>query len=102
MPVPSMIVYEAFLTSSSLWAEDRMKAMFRGFFGTFMTYCLLNLIWVGDITLSLSVEASIAMPTLFIGFAIAIWMYEKILKNIFRWIVIIGLTINTIILLLTS
>lgn len=102
IPGPPMIVYGAFLMSSGQWTGDRMKAVFTGFFGTLMTYRLLSLIWVGDVTLSLFVEALIAMPALFIGSAVGIWIYEKIPKKIFQWIVIIGLTINAIILLLTS
>lgn len=101
IPGPPMIVYGAFLMASDEWKGDKMKAVFTGFFGTLMTYRLSTLLWAGNVTQPLAVEAAIALPALFIGSAVGIWVYEKIPEKIFQWLVIIGLTINALILLFT-
>lgn len=102
IPGPPMIVYGAFLMASGDWTGDKMKAVFTGFFGTLMVYRFAGLIISGDVSRQLIEEALIALPSLFIGSAIGIWIYEKIPKKIFQWLVIIGLTINAIILLATA
>jgi len=101
IPGPPMIVYGAFLMASNQWKGDKMKAVFTGFFGTLMTYRLLSLIWAGSVTQALALEAVIALPALFIGSFLGIWIYEKIPEHIFQWLVIVGLTINALILLFT-
>jgi len=102
IPGPPMIVYGAFLMASNKWKGDRMKAVFTGFFGTLMLYRLSGLVWAGNVTTPLVLEALIAIPAMLIGSALGIWIYEKIPENIFQWIVIVGLTINAFILILTA
>jgi uncharacterized protein len=101
IPGPPMIVYGAFLMASGQWKGDQMKAVFTGFFGTLMAYRLSGLVLSGDVSLPLLREALIALPALFIGAAAGIWIYEKIPEKIFQWLVIVGLTINAFILLLS-
>jgi uncharacterized protein len=102
IPGPPMIVYGAFLMASGEWTGDKMKAVFTGFFGTLMLYRFAGLILSGDVSEVLLMEALIALPSLFIGSALGIWVYEKIPKKAFQWLVIIGLTINALILLTTA
>lgn len=102
IPGPPMIIYGAFLIASKKWTGDRMKAVFTGFFGTLMTYRLSGLIWAGDVTLPLAWEALVAVPALFIGAALGIWIYEKIPEKVFQWLVIVGLTVNSFILIFTA
>lgn len=101
IPGPPMIVYGAFLMASNQWTGDQMKAVFTGFFGTLMIYRLSGLVLAGDASLPLLREALIVMPVLFFGAAVGIWIYEKIPEKIFQWLVILGLTINAFILLLS-
>ena len=99
IPGPPMIIYGAFLMASGEWTGDKMKAVFTAFFGTLMLYRFGGLIFSGDVSDVLVVDALIALPSLFFGSAIGIWIYEKIPRNTFQWLVILGLTINAIILL---
>ncbi len=102
IPGPPMILYGAFMIANEYWSGARMKAIFTAFFGTVMAYRLAILILTESVTQALATEALIVLPALFIGAWIGIKIYRHIPEKIFRWVVIVGLTINAIILTVTS
>ncbi|MFW6041100.1 MAG: TSUP family transporter [Thermoplasmatota archaeon] len=102
IPGPPMIVYGAFMVANQYWKGSKMKAIFTAFFGTLMAYRLGGLTYTGSVTVSMVTEALIALPALFIGAWIGIKIFNKIPKRIFSWLVLAGLTINAVILIVTS
>jgi len=99
IPGPPMILYGTFMLAAGLWESGRMKATFTAFFGTLMLYRVASVIYTGDATAPLAIEAAIAVPALLLGAWAGIWIYERIPRNIFNWIVLAMLTINAGILL---
>ncbi len=102
IPGPPMIVYGAFMISNEYWKSSRMKAIFTAFFGTLMAYRLGVLTYTGDVTTPLIGEALIAIPALFIGAWVGIQIFKNIPEKVFVWFILAGLTINAIILIVTS
>lgn len=102
IPGPPMIVYGAFMVANEYWKGSRMKAVFTAFFGTLMGYRLSVLTYTGSVSASITWEALIVLPALFIGAWVGIKIYRKIPERIFGWMVLTGLTINAVILIITS
>lgn len=101
IPGPAMILYGAFMVSTDLWTGKKMKATFTAFFGTLMLYRVITSLVQGNITPSLALEALIALPAMLLGTWVGIIIFNRIPRKIFQWIIIIMLTINAFILLLT-
>lgn len=101
IPGPPMILYGAFMASTGLWSGKKMKAIFTAFFGTLMLYRVATSFIQGNVTLSLVVEALIALPAMLLGVWIGIAIFNKIPQKTFQWVVIGMLTINAFVLLLT-
>lgn len=102
IPGPPMILYGAFMVATQRWESQTMKATFTAFFGVVMLYRVISLVVAGQVTSQLAVEAAIALPALFIGAWLGIKAYDHIPEQIFGWIVLVMLTVNAIILLVTS
>ncbi|MGM0510318.1 MAG: sulfite exporter TauE/SafE family protein [Thermoplasmatota archaeon] len=102
IPGPPMIVYGAFMVANEYWKGSRMKAVFTAFFGTLMAYRLSVLTYTGSVTAPLIGEALIAIPALFIGAWIGIKIFQNIPEKLFGWFVLVGLTVNAVILIVTS
>lgn len=101
IPGPAMILYGTFMASTGQWTGKKMKATFTGFFGVLMLYRVVSVAIQGSITASLVVEAIIAIPAMLLGAWVGIYIYNKIPNKIFNWVVIVMLTINAFVLLLT-
>lgn len=102
IPGPPMIMYGAFMVANEYWKGSKMKAVFTAFFGTLMAYRLGVLTYTGSVTLPLAGEALLILPALFIGAWVGIKIFNKISQKKFGWIVLVGLTINAVILIITS
>jgi len=102
VPGPPMIVYGAFMSASGFWSDEEMKATFTAFFGTLMLYRLGSLTLEGSVTAPLMVEALIAIPMVFLGAWIGVYIFDNIPKRIFQWVVLALLTVNAIVLLFTA
>ncbi|MFP4171141.1 MAG: sulfite exporter TauE/SafE family protein [Methanomassiliicoccales archaeon] len=102
IPGPPMILYGAFMMANDLWESARMKAVCTAFFGTLMAYRLAALTVTGAVTWPLTMEALVALPALFLGAWIGIRIYRNIPERIFRWLVLVGLTANALVLIATS
>lgn len=102
IPGPPMILYGTFMLAAGLWESSRMKATFTAFFGTLMLYRVASVIYTGDATASLAVEAAVAIPALLIGAWVGIKIYERVPRDTFNWIVLALLTVNAGVLLFTS
>jgi hypothetical protein len=102
VPGPPMILYGSYLLHGEEWTEGQTKAAFTAFFGTLMSYRLVALIALGQLTYQLSLEALMVMPALAIGSGLGILVYNCIDEEKFRWLVLIGLACNAAILILTS
>ncbi|MFP4248801.1 MAG: TSUP family transporter [Armatimonadota bacterium] len=102
IPGPPMILYGTFMLAAGLWKSSRMKATFTAFFGTLMLYRVASVVYTGDASVALGIEAAIAIPALLIGAWAGILVYEKVPENIFNWIVLALLTVNAVILVFTS
>lgn len=101
IPGPPMIVYGTFMVATGVWTGEKMKAIFTAFFGTLMLYRVLAITVQGDITGGWLLEALIAIPAMLVGAWIGIYIFEKIPKKIFSWVVLALLTVNAFILLFT-
>jgi hypothetical protein len=99
IPGPPMILYGAFMMGAGFWTDARMKAAFTAFFGTLMLYRLGTLSLTADVTLPITIEAIIALPVLFLGAWAGIRIFNRLPQNIFRWIVLVGLTITATLLI---
>lgn len=101
IPGPPMILYGTFMASTGMWSSKKMKATFTAFFGVLMLYRVATVAIGGSVTLSLIVEALIAIPAMLLGAWIGIYIFKKIPQKIFQWVVVGMLTVNAIVLLLT-
>lgn len=102
IPGPPMIIYGTFMVAAGFWESKRMKAVFTAFFGTLMFYRLIAVIVTGSFTLPLLLESLIVMPALFLGSWLGIKIYNHIPEKIFSWLVLVMLSINALVLLLTT
>jgi uncharacterized membrane protein YfcA len=101
IPGPAMILYGTFMSATGQWTGKKMKATFTAFFGVLMLYRVISVAIQGTITLTLITEALIAIPAMLLGAWVGIYIFNKIPNKIFNWIVIVMLTINAFVLLLT-
>ncbi|MGC9307823.1 MAG: sulfite exporter TauE/SafE family protein [Thermoplasmatota archaeon] len=102
IPGPPMILYGAFMMGAGFWSDTKMKAVLTAFFGTLMLYRLGTLIVTADVTLPLTIEALIALPALFLGAWAGIQVFNRLPQHIFRWLVLIGLTITAALLIIAA
>lgn len=103
IPGPPMIVYGTFMMGAGYWSGDRMKAVFTAFFGSLMSYRLVTLLLFTElVTLTLTLQAVLTFPFLFLGAWIGIKIFEYLPQKQFQWVVLGGLTVNAIILLTTA
>ncbi|MGM0445532.1 MAG: sulfite exporter TauE/SafE family protein [Bacillota bacterium] len=102
IPGPPMIIYGTFMMAAGFWKSKHMKAIFTAFFGTLMFYRLISILIAGSFTLPLFLEALVVMPALFLGSWLGIKIYNHISEEIFSWLVIVMLSINAVVLLLTT
>lgn len=102
VPGPPMIVYGAFMSASGFWSGEEMKATFTAFFGTLMLYRLGTLTYTGAVTTPLMIEAAIAVPMVFVGAWVGVYIFDHIPKHIFQWLVLVLLTVNAFVLLFTA
>ncbi len=102
VPGPPMIVYGAFMSASGFWSDEEMKATFTAFFGTLMLYRLGSLTYTGAVTTPLIIEAAIAIPMVFLGAWVGVYIFDNIPERIFQWVVLTLLTVNAFILLFTA
>jgi len=102
VPGPPMIVYGAFMSASGFWTDKEMKATFTAFFGTLMLYRLGSLTYTGAVTTPLMIEAAVAVPMVFLGAWIGVYIFDHIPERIFQWVVLALLTVNAFVLLFTA
>jgi len=102
IPGPPMILYGAFMMGAGFWSDTKMKAVLTAFFGTLMLYRLGTLMVTADVTLSLTIEALIALPALFLGAWVGIWVFNRLPQHIFRWLVLVGLTVTAALLVIAA
>jgi len=102
VPGPPMIVYGAFMSASGFWSDEEMKATFTAFFGTLMLYRLGSLTYTGAVTTPLMIEAVIALPMVFLGAWVGVYIFDHIPERIFQWVVLALLTVNAFVLLFTA
>ena len=102
VPGPPMIVYGAFMSASGFWSGKEMKAVFTAFFGTLMLYRLGSLTYTGAVTSPLLIEAAVAVPMVFLGAWVGVYIFDHIPERIFQWVVLALLTVNAIVLLVTA
>jgi len=86
VPGPPMIVYGAFMSASGFWTDKEMKATFTAFFGTLMLYRLGSLTYTGAVTTPLMIEAAVAVPMVFLGAWIGVYIFDHIPERIFQWV----------------
>ncbi|WP_435159197.1 hypothetical protein [Haladaptatus sp. DFWS20] len=79
-----------------------MKAVFTAFFGTLILYRFGSLTYTGDVTMSLLVEALIAIPMMFVGAWAGVYILDNIPEHIFQWVVLVLLAVNAFVLLFTA
>jgi len=92
VPGPPMIVYGAFMSASGFWTDKEMKATFTAFFGTLMLYRLGSLTYTGAVTTPLMIEAAVAVPMVFLGAWIGVYIFDHIPERIFQWVVLLRAT----------
>nr|WP_305794521.1 sulfite exporter TauE/SafE family protein [Halomarina rubra] len=102
VPGPPMIVYGAFMSASGFWSDEEMKATFTAFFGTLMLYRLGSLSYTGAVTTPLLVEATVAIPMVFVGAWAGVYIFDNIPERVFQWLVLALLTVNAFVLLFTA
>ncbi len=102
VPGPPMIVYGAFMSASGFWSGEQMKAVFTAFFGTLMLYRLGSLTYTGAVTTPLLVEAAVAVPMVFLGAWVGVYIFDNIPRRIFQWVVLALLSVNAVVLLVTA
>jgi uncharacterized protein len=88
IPGPPMIIYGAFLVETDYWKPEQMKAIFTAFFATNLLYRLGLLLFTGDVTGELALEALIVAPALFLGSWLGLKLFERLPKETFRWLLI--------------
>jgi uncharacterized protein len=99
IPGPPMIIYGAFLVEAEYWEPKQMKAIFTAFFATNLLYRLGLLLFTGDLTGELALEALIVAPVLFIGAWFGIRLFNILPKEGFRWFLIIFLVVLSFLLI---
>jgi uncharacterized protein len=99
IPGPPMIIYGAFLVETEYWEPKQMKAIFTAFFATNLLYRLGLLLFTGDLTGELALEALIVAPALFIGAWFGIKLFKILPIEGFRWFLIIFLGILSLLLI---
>jgi len=102
VPGPPMIVYGAFMSASGFWTDEEMKATFTAFFGTLMLYRLGSLTYTGDVTTPLMIEAAVAVPMVFLGAWIGVYIFDHIPEHVFQWLVLALLSVNAVVILFTA
>lgn len=100
IPGPPMILYGTFMVASGEWNNKKMKSIFTAFFGTLMLYRVLNVVFIGDLTLQLVTEAVITLPAMLLGSWLGITIFKNISSKLFNWLVIALLAINALIILI--
>jgi uncharacterized protein len=99
IPGPPMIIYGAFLVETEYWEARQMKAIFTAFFATNLLYRLGILLFTGDLTGELAVEALVAAPALFLGTWLGIRLFDRLPKKVFRWFLIVFLLVLSLLLM---
>jgi uncharacterized protein len=99
IPGPPMIVYGAFLVETDYWNPKQMKAIFTAFFATNLLYRLLALTYTGDVTGELVLEAVFITPAIFIGAWLGIKLFDRLPREIFRWMLIAFLFVLSLLLI---
>ncbi|WP_327052942.1 sulfite exporter TauE/SafE family protein [Halomicrococcus gelatinilyticus] len=99
---PPMIVYGTFMAAGGFWSDEEMKAVFTAFFGTLMLYRLGSLTYTGAVEQPLLVEAAVAIPMVFLGAWVGVWIFDHVSERLFGWLVLVLLTVNAVVLLSTS
>jgi uncharacterized membrane protein YfcA len=102
IPGPPMILYGAFMVSAGIWKNEEMKAIFTAFFGSLMAYRATILIVSGDVTLAYLGEALVLVVPLLFGAWVGLRIFNKVPPEKFRWLVLAMLTINALVLMITS
>ncbi|SEP31900.1 hypothetical protein SAMN04487948_1486 [Halogranum amylolyticum] len=102
VPGPPMIIYGTFMSASGFWSDEEMKATFTAFFGTLMLYRLGSLTYTGSVTAPLMIEALVAIPMVFLGAWVGVYIFDNIPERIFQWLVLTLLTVNAFVLLFTA
>lgn len=102
IPGPPMILYGAFIVSLGIWKNEEMKAIFTAFFGSLMAYRATILVISGDVTLDFLVEALVLVVPMLVGAWVGIRIFNKVSPDKFRWLVLSMLTVNALVLLMTS
>jgi len=102
VPGPPMIVYGAFMSASGFWTDEEMKATFTAFFGTLMLYRLGSLTYTGAVTMPLMIEAAVAIPMVFLGAWVGVYIFDNIPERVFQWLVLALLAVNAFVLLFTA
>jgi uncharacterized protein len=99
IPGPPMIIYGAFLVETDYWEPKQMKAIFTAFFAINLLYRLAILLYNGNLTGELALEALIVAPALFVGAWIGIKLFKILPKETFRWFLIIFLLVLSLLLI---
>jgi len=101
IPGPPIILYGTFMVSAGIWRNEEMKAIFTAF-GSLMAYRATILIVSGDVTLTYLEEALVLVVPLLIGAWVGIRIFNRVPPEKFRWLVLAMLTINALVLMITS
>jgi uncharacterized protein len=99
IPGPPMIIYGAFLVETDYWEPRQMKAIFTAFFSINLLYRLGLLLFTGDLTGGLALEALVIAPALFLGTWIGIKLFKSLPKEAFRWFLIVFLIVLSLLLI---
>jgi uncharacterized protein len=99
IPGPPMIIYGAFLVETDYWKPAQMKAIFTAFFATNLLYRLGVLLFTGDLTGPLALEALILLPAVFLGTWLGLKLFDKMPREFFRWLVLIFLFVLGLLLI---
>jgi uncharacterized protein len=99
IPGPPMIIYGTFLVETGYWEAKQMKAIFTAFFATNLLYRLAVLLYTGDLTTELTVEALLMIPALLLGTWIGIKLFNILPREIFRWFLVVFLFVLSLLLI---
>jgi uncharacterized protein len=99
IPGPPMIIYGAFLVETEYWTPKQMKAIFTAFFATNLLYRLGVLLFTGDVTAELTLEALIILPAVFLGTWLGLLLFDRMPREAFRWFVLIFLFVLSLLLI---
>ena len=90
------------MAAGGFWSDREMKAVLTAFFGTMMVYRFASLAVTGALSLSLFIDAAVALPGVFIGACIDVKVFDRVPQTVFGWIILALLTVNAAALLFTS